>query len=291
MRLAQPHVPTADVWEEVYRKTGMPIVADSYSRVYPQAPLVVKKVTLFDALCHEADGMGVRWTKDGSFLLCRSTSFFWDKLKEVPRRQLEKWQRDGKSASHLPLEDVLEMATLTDRQLDSDVVRDVVAHCWGLGEWDLLRKTVGYYPMRSWARFLLELTPAQREKALSPGGLAMSGLTARQQQLLMRNYIGQYGDIDTSWVKPPVALRYAYAPVGTYLWRPRLPRERFYKEGGTLPLIVRTTAEEALAAARSIDPSVTRDQIELSDGAFFLTFFDPDGKGMAIAGVQPILME
>lgn len=291
LRVARPHVITADVWEEVYRKTGMPIVADSYSRIYPQASLVVKKATRFDALCHEADGMGVRWTKDGSFLLGRSTSFFWDKLKEVPRRQLEKWRRDSRSASRLPLEDLLEMSSLTDRQLDSDVVRDVVAHCWGLGEWDQLRRTVGYYSMRPWARFLLELSPAQRDQALSANGLAMSGLNARQQQQLMRSYIGQYGDIDTSWLKAPMALRYSYAAAGTYLWRAQVSRARFSKEGHAMPLIVRNTAEEALAAARSVDPSATADQIERSDGVFYLSFSWADGQPTVVAGVPPIAVE
>src|SRR4029453_2059638 len=117
------------------------------------------RATLFDALCRAGDTLSLRWKKDGNFLLARSTSYFWDKLKEVPNRLLGRWQADRRAAGGLPLEDLLEMATLTDQQLDSRFVGEGVVHAWGLREWGML---AGRAPLRPYARYLAVLTPLQR---------------------------------------------------------------------------------------------------------------------------------
>jgi hypothetical protein len=95
-----PHVSTADVWEAVHQKTGLP-VADAFSRFYPLDRLTVERLPLFDALDRVAEALGVRWRKEGDFLLCRSTSYFWDRLKEVPNRYPTRWQQDSRVPRHL----------------------------------------------------------------------------------------------------------------------------------------------------------------------------------------------
>ena len=52
---------------------------------------------LFDALDHLADGMRLHWSKDGSWLRFRSTSYYDDRLKEVPHNRL--LARSGNSAA------------------------------------------------------------------------------------------------------------------------------------------------------------------------------------------------
>src|SRR5207237_1139586 len=83
-----PHVTSADVWEEVHRRTGLPIVADFYTQLYDPPKVTVEKAALLEGLCRVGDEMGVRWKKDGGFLLARSTAYCWTKLKEVPNRDL-----------------------------------------------------------------------------------------------------------------------------------------------------------------------------------------------------------
>src|SRR5205807_2650754 len=115
------------------------------------------------ALCRVDDALGGRWKMENGFLLSRDTAYFWDKLKEVPNRYLERWMSDRKSAGSLPLEDLLEMTGLSEAQLESTVVGRAVTHCWNLPEWHLL--SGGSTGLQPHARFLAVLTPPQRRQA------------------------------------------------------------------------------------------------------------------------------
>ena len=46
---------------------------------------------LFEALNQLSDTMRLRWHKDGPWLQFRSTSFYDDRIKEVPNRLLVRW--------------------------------------------------------------------------------------------------------------------------------------------------------------------------------------------------------
>lgn len=278
-----PHVTTADVWEEVHAKTGLPIVADSYSRLYPQGSVTLACTTVFDVLCRLGDTLGVRWKKDGDFLECRSTSFFWDRLKEVPNRYLVRWQEASRKNKGLPFADLLDMAaSLSDSQLDSITVGDAVVHCGELPEWDTLQKRMGYYSARSFARLLANVSPATRRAFMQPDGVAFARLApAEQQELLslmtthLRHFLPKLEDL------PQTRFRVEYAPAGWYAWSKRV-EDRF-----RVPLVSGRTSEEALAAARKRDPTVTPAQIEQSGGVLAVTKFSPGGDADVIAGLRP----
>src|SRR5439155_26806094 len=112
--LIDVHVNSADVWEAVHRETGLPIVADYYTHIYPVGGFNIEKASILNVLNQASDLLGAHWKKDGDFLQCRSAAFFWDKLKEVPNRLLDKWQADSERNAGLPLDDLLQMAALTD---------------------------------------------------------------------------------------------------------------------------------------------------------------------------------
>lgn len=286
-RLQQPHVTTADVWEELHRRTGMSIVADSYTRLYPVPPVTVEKAPLFDALCKVSDEMRVRWKKDGEFLLCRSTSFFWDKLKEVPNRLLEHWRADREQQGGLPFADLLELAGLSDSQLDSRIVGEGVTHCWGLREWDLLGRPVGYDSPRPWLRLLAELPEEKRLRTLQPEGLPVGSLTPQEQQGVAAAMGGRLVYSDPIQALQGLAnwrVRVDYAPAGFYAWTPVLGPTRDRQQAERLPVLSARTAEAALALARKIDASVGPDEIERTDGVLTITLLMPDGKAWAIAG-------
>src|SRR5206468_785654 len=101
----------------------------------PISRVTVARQPLFEALCSVSDALGVRWRKEDDVLVCRSASYFWDKLKEVPNRYLQRWALSRDAAGGLPFGDFLEMACLTDSQLDSNAVAEGVEHWWGLREW------------------------------------------------------------------------------------------------------------------------------------------------------------
>jgi hypothetical protein len=150
--LKTPHVFSADVWEAIHRSTGRSIVADYFSRLYAPADVTFERVSLYEALCRGGDAMGVRWSKAGNFLLGRSARFCWDRLKEVPKRSLQRWQQAKQADGGLPLQSLIEMASLSDDQLnagalgESTGVGGAIMHCWGLNEWHLVASVpVGFY--------------------------------------------------------------------------------------------------------------------------------------------------
>jgi hypothetical protein len=57
---------SADVLEALHAATGMPIVADFYTRLYEPGAVSVRNEPLFAALNHLADAMRLRWRKDAS---------------------------------------------------------------------------------------------------------------------------------------------------------------------------------------------------------------------------------
>src|SRR5205823_2390954 len=59
-------ITSADVLEALHRATGIPIVSDFYTRLYPPEAASVQGERLFDALNHLADAMRLRWHKDAS---------------------------------------------------------------------------------------------------------------------------------------------------------------------------------------------------------------------------------
>jgi hypothetical protein len=173
--LAQPPTPqrkctSADVLEALHRETGMPIVADFYTRLHYLDRVSVKDQTLFAALSHLADAMRLRWKKEGEWLHFRSASYYDDRLKEVPNRLLSRWAASRRQHGLPALEDLLEIARLSDAQLDAADMAEGARECWGLREWNLPR---GRF-QRSHLRFLAHLTPAQRQEAASSSSMSRS---------------------------------------------------------------------------------------------------------------------
>lgn len=282
-----PHVNSADVWEAVHEKTGLPIVADYYTHLYPASDFTTDKQHVFDALCRAADLLGVHWKKDNGILLCRSAGFFWDKLKEVPNRLLDKWQADRERNGGLPIDDLLEMATLTDQQLDSLFVGQGIKHCRDLMEWNVLadpeyagmrRK---YDSVRPMARFLASLSPSLRAQAMSGDGLSVNVLTPAQQEALSKfmPHAANTGGI---------TFRVEYVPAGRYFWRVTFNDARDEEKWLTHPpLITGRTREEALAAARQVFSDVRPEDIARSFGQLAMTFSFADGTFASIGKRPP----
>lgn len=277
-----PHVQSADVWEEVHRQTGLPVVADSYMKLYPAAELQADNAPLFDALCRIGDTMGVHWKMEDGFLQARSVSFFWDKQKEVPNRLLERWRHDSDANQGLPLDDVLEMASLSDEQLDSKVIGDAMVACWGLEEWDALHRPIGYYSPRPFARLLAGCPPPLRAKFFEPEGAALSALPPEQQRQLLDLLAKDRGP----WAPREGRFRVDYVPSGWYSWVPHYPGDRQLAENRK-PVVAAKTPEEALAEARKLDPDAKPDQIKRSGGIFAVTNFNQKGEAFLVQGIRP----
>jgi hypothetical protein len=256
---AEVKVTSADVLEALHQVSGLPIVADYYTRLYPQDAVSVREHPLFDALNQITDAMRLRWTRDGAWLQFRSTSYYDDRLKEVPNRLLNRWATMRRERGALPLDGLLEIAQLTDTQLDAAAMAEGARECFGLIEWSLARD--GFF--RPHLRYLAQLTPAQRQEARSAAGLAFSRMTLQQQQQFIALAIGSETDRIRSLEDLAAAsLRVAYTQPGEFQWA--VPEERIGLPGHGIFRIspVRLpTRPAALHAARRIDPGVEESQI------------------------------
>src|SRR5262249_42444782 len=135
----EPRVSIRDVLEALHRATGLPVVADHYTRLYQPETVSVRSTALFDVLNRLADEMRLRWNRDGDWLQFRSTSFYDDRLKEVPNRLLARWSVARRQHGALSLDELIEVAELPDPQLDAEGMAEGARECWGLKEWDLAR--------------------------------------------------------------------------------------------------------------------------------------------------------
>jgi hypothetical protein len=230
--------------------------------------------------------LGVRWKKDGNFLLARSTSYFWDKLKEVPNRTLTRWQEARQVNGALSLEQVLEIAALSDQQLDSEIAGKAVGHCWNIPEWNLFGKGGAQtgpaaQGARPYYRLLALLGPEQLRRALQPEGCAFQTLNSIQQQEVARTESMLLG----------TALHAVYAPAGRYVWEPRVRLGTDVRVITKLPVVAARTPAEALAAAQRVDPTATREQIRRQQGTLAVWFTDAQGEVVREIGKPRISLQ
>jgi hypothetical protein len=249
-------VTTADVLAAIHRATGIDLLSDAYTRLYPPASVSVEKRRLFDALNQVADAMHYRWRKEAGLLLFRSASYFNDKRKEVPNRLLERWAASLREHGHLTLDDLLEIAQLGDVQLDSQIAAEGVVRCYGLRGWGLATDL----NLRKHLRFLATLDPEQRRLAQSPADLPFRRLNLGQQQQFLAVAFGGSDDPVAPEALPAARLRVDLSMPGQFEWvretggaRKEFPIERRIRAA---------TREQALAAARQRDPTARASEIQ-----------------------------
>ena len=280
------HIMAADVWEEVHKRTGLPVIADSYTRLYPLADGTIHEKPLYEALNKVADALASRWKMEGAFLACRTANFFWNRMKEVPNHLLTRWQQNSLNPQGLPLNDFLEMADLSEAQLDSQIVGDAVTYCWGLNEWDALGRPIGYYTPRPFARYLAHLSPALRQQFITPEGVAFSDLSGDDRAEFVRaaQAVGKNSYIDFENMAT-CRYRMEYIPARVYVWKPG-PDHKYQME----VTISDPTAEGALAKARKVDAKAALAQMVVSPGSFCVIQTDTKGEALLVAGVKSHLL-
>jgi len=283
-------VNSADVLEALHQATGLPIIADYYTRLYRAQDVSAHDQPLFALLNHLSDAMRLRWNQEagsapppaspgtrragpadraaagtreaGGWLQFRSASFYNDRLKEVPNRLLSRWaagypaKAGGREHGGLTLDELLEIAQLSDAQLDAADMAEGARDCWGLVEWDVAR---GRF-QRPHLRFLAQLAPAQRQEALSAAGLAFSRMSLAQQQQFLT--LRDQPRVQSLEELAGATLRVGYTQPGGFQWD--VPEDELALPGrgalGVSPVHEPTRAM-ALQAARRIDPGVDPAQI------------------------------
>lgn len=258
---ARERVTSAEVLEALHRATGLPIVADFYTRFYAAGDAVVPAGKLFDTLNLLADRMKLRWDKEGEWLTFRSLTYYDDRLQEVPNRLLARWQSSRNEHEMLTLDDLTEIAQLTDAQLDAHGMALGAELLWGLAEWYLGSERA----LRAHMRYLATLSPTQRRQLQGSAGLPFAQLSRTQQQQFVQLTLGSQAGV----LQPSAAdlaagtLRLEYSVPGWFRWRGAVPVNPNAPNALPLPAptVCERTAEATLAAARRIDLQVTAAQI------------------------------
>ena len=282
-------VTTADVLETLHRATGMPIVADYYTRLYKPEMVSARGQSLFEALNELCETMRFRWNRDEgtdtlpahpvpgypskggeggsrSWLQFRSASYYDDRLKEVPNRLLSRWVAARQKNGALTMDDLCEIAQLPDAQLNAREMGEGARELFGLKEWDLGSNV----NLRGSLRLLAGFTPAQRQEATTTAGLAFSRMSLAQQQRYIALALETTGQpLQSPEELTGATLRAEYTQPGGFQWGdPHHPGRGYYTRwvvplevtprGRRVPRpsIHERTREAALLAVRRIDPQL-----------------------------------
>jgi hypothetical protein len=265
-------VTTADVLEALHRATGKSIISDYYTRLYPLNAVSLKNLPLFEALNQVCDIMRLRWRKEGEWLQFRSVSFFNDRQKEVPNRLLERWSTARRRNGALTLEDLVEIAQLSDFQLDAAEMAEGARLCQGLAEWDLGKNR----SLRSHLRYLAGFTPAQRQEALSDEGLLFTRMPLGQQQQFIAMCLQEELPLQSLDELAGATLRVDYSLPGEFEWQSPGPWWLQWvvplapgRGGARLlrPCVRERTRPAALAKLRQIDAKIRKAVLEAAGRA------------------------
>jgi len=203
----RPWMTSDDFWQAVHEATNRDIIADSFSRLFAQKPY---QMDLYDALSAACDDMHYRWRLDEGFLTGRSEAYHWQRQNEVPKHLLLKWQKIQKTNGRLSLDQVVEMANLSDRQLNAAEVGKAIYHLWQLPEWGVCSRptwTVQAQRVRAVARFVGALNTEQLV-LLKSGELRAKDVSSE----LLRS-------VEYHEIPPESTIRVEYIPPFKYYWR------------------------------------------------------------------------
>jgi hypothetical protein len=262
-----PKLTSADVLEALHRATGLPIVADYYTRLCKPEAVTVPNRPLFDALNQVADAMRLRWRWDGAWLQFRSASYYHDRLKEVPNRLLSRWVAARRQHGMLTLDDLVEIAQLPDAQLDGGDMAEGARQCLGLSEWDLARNG----NLRPNLRYLAGFTPEQRQETMTVTGLPFTRMSLAQQQHFIA-YVLSDPPLQSLDDLAGATLRVEYSHPGEFQWG-KLHRGEYLRwvvpmtpgaQGRRVvrPPVRERTREAALQAVQRVDPKIREALLE-----------------------------
>jgi len=253
----RPFMTSDDFWQAVHETTKRDVVADSFSRLFP---LKRYSGSLFEVLSKGCDAMHYHWKLDERFLTGRSEAYQWQRLNEVPTRYLEQWQAKRKVQGWLPLEGVLAMAMMDDRQLDAVEVGRTIANQWDLPEWGI--------PSRPHKPKLMEMVrPICRFLANLPLPLLNEAVEGTLTVGEVPTDLAAMIPMVLKYVPNSARLRVDYVPPGQYYWSPVFIHG---KEPIRDDLIFGPTGEAVMEEVRRRYPDRTKEETSLSDGLMAL---------------------
>jgi hypothetical protein len=187
----------------------------------------------------------------------------------VPNRFLTRWAAARRQRGGLSLDEVVEIAGLSDAQLDAKEMAEGAKACFGLKEWDLARDRSlrshlpGDRPRAARPR-LAGFTPEQRQEMMSAAGMPLTKMSLPQQQGFLARFRSPES-LDSFDELAGSTLRVDYTQPGWFTWRVPvwvLPWAVPLEPGrmgrrALMPSVRERTREAALQTARRLAPRVT----------------------------------
>ncbi len=172
----------SEVLSRLHAATGLPFVADSYTRARVERKQLMGRKSPRELLNELSEPLGYTWTADGAVVRLWSRYAAQDREGEAPEPALRAYRRRVEGEPLARLDALATLAnTLTDRQCRN------VADLWGwyfeglgaIPPWN----GEGIYGVRHHLRLWSTLSRAQRQAALA-GVLPMEGMTPPQRRAL-----------------------------------------------------------------------------------------------------------
>jgi hypothetical protein len=213
-------------WEEVLkgvvRGADLQLISDSYLYYWTETNSdlpdrsSLQDRPLADVLDRIAAPFSYVWRQDGNVYLFRHRYWFREKRHNVPERDIRRWYGHLKAHGRLLLEDLADLALLTDRQLFM-LSRVGITDNWP-------RSAARRH--RELLRFYAALNPLQRTR-LETTGLRLSQLTAPQVALLhaWKPAAGVDAKTRLGLRREPEAVVFTLAADATALQEERVPLE------------------------------------------------------------------
>ena len=191
---------TAELLEVFHRLTGMDVMGDSYTGLYP-ADMLAKAphTSLHDLLSAACDRVSLRWryerptaSETRPLLRFRTTEFFNRRPQEIPNRAIVRWEEARKAEGALSSELLCEIARLTDEQLDSQANARSLQERSKLLEWRWVANLKNHW------RFLAVLSSAQRTQAQETG-VPLTALSFGLQEQFLHNVFAHSTSSSAEW--------------------------------------------------------------------------------------------
>ncbi|WP_309713501.1 hypothetical protein [Armatimonas sp.] len=191
---------TGELLEKFHQLTGMDVMGDSFTGLYP-SELLNKSTggTLHALLSKVSDGLNLRWRYEKpspdearGLLRFRTTDFFNRRPQEIANRWITRWEQARKSEGALGSELLCEVARLSDEQLDSRANAQYLTERSKLREW---RWVTG---LKEHWRLLAALGAPQRTQALE-SGVPLSTLGFELQERFLSNVFAHSTSSSQEW--------------------------------------------------------------------------------------------
>lgn len=160
-----------DVQLALSEASGCAIVSDSFARAMGRVEKDTE-ITLGDVLAQIGSSYKYHWEMHGSTIEFRDRKWFVKRAALVPEASLERWRKALRGTGTLGLDDLAEIALLTQEQFDENIRDDEVFKAAGF--------VLDFYGQKEILRLYGALTPQQKAAVFTESGLDLRALTPQQ---------------------------------------------------------------------------------------------------------------